>query len=224
MKAGSIEFARPIKVLQVFRNINIYGKPKKSLDDRKAELEWVEIHSKSGHAIDGQLFLPESVKTNPDVRSCDLITIEDDNQPQIFSSAHLAYTKVMAIIPRLPQPPPANHCLNLIGPTEIDIFELRLNDELELHLRYGYYDVGIPKRSDFKLCEIRRGKPVEVKINGKTDHSVSKGRDRLFKEQHYVFHYLGDFSSAALLREPFEPTPKHVPAERKVVDLIKQLW
>lgn len=224
MKAGSIEFPRPVKVLQVFRNINIYGKPKKSLDDRRADLEWSEVHSKSGHVIDGQLFLPESVKTNPDVRLCDLITIEDDNQPQAFSSAHLQFTKMMAIIPRLAQPPPPNHCFSLLRPNKLDIFELRFGSELELYLQYGYFDVGIPKRNNFKLCEVKLDQAVEIKINGKTDHSLSRGRDRLFKEQHYVFHYLGDFSSAALLREPFEPTSKHVPEERKVVDLIKQLW
>lgn len=224
MKAASIEFARPVKVLQVFRNINIYGKPKKSLDDRKAELEWSEIPSRSGHVIDGQLFLPESIKTDPDVRSCDLITIEDDTQPQIFTPAHLQFTKVMAIVSRLPQPPPTNHCFNLLRPNKLDIFELRLKDELELYLQYGYFDVGIPKRNNFKLCEVKQKQPVEIKINGKTDHSLSQGRDRLFKEQHYVFDYVGDFSSATLLREPFEATSKRVPEERKVVDLIKQLW
>lgn len=224
MKAETIQFARPVKVLQVFRNINIYGKLKKSLDDRKSELEWTYIESKSGHVKDGQLFLPASIKTNPDAVSCDLITLEDDNQPQIFTSAHLQFRKLLAFIPRLPDPPLANHCFNLARPNNLDIFELRLESELELYLQYGYFEVGIPKRSNFMLCEVRLGQPVEIKINGKRDTTLTGGAERVFKEQHYVFHYLGDFASAVLLREPFESTRKYVPEERKVVDLIKQLW
>lgn len=224
MKPESIEFARPVKVLQVFRNINLYGKSKKSIDDRRSELEWREIRSKSGHVIDGQLFLPESIKTNPDFRTCDLITIEDDNQPQIFTAGHLQLTKLMAIVPRLPDPLIANHCFNLVRPNKLDIFEIRRASELELFLQYGHFDVGIPKRNNFKLCEVKLGQPVEIKINGKRDSSLTSGAERVFKEQHYVLHYLGDFSRAALMREPFEPVVKHVPEERKVVDMIKQLW
>ncbi len=223
MKVGSLVFTRPIKVLQIFRNINFYEKPKKSFNDRRDELEWGSIPSKSGCVTEGQLFLPESIKTNPDARSCDLITIEDDNQPQIFPSPHLHKEK-MLYVPRLPQPPPSNHCLNLVRPNNLDIFELRLEGELELYLQYGYFDVGIPKRNNFKLCQVKLGEPVEIKINGKIDTSLTAGKERTFKEQHYVFHYLGDFPNATLLREPFEPVQKHVPEQRKVVDLIKQLW
>jgi hypothetical protein len=224
MHAERIEFGRPVKVMQVFRNVNLYGKSKKSFEARRAEMQWGDIFSKSGHVIDGQLFLPASVSKDPDVRSCDLITLEDDNQEQVFSAAHLQFTKVIRFLPRLPHPPLTNRFMNLTRPNKLDIFELRNEGELELYLEHGYYTIGIPKRSNFKLCEVKLDQPVQIKINGKTDHSLSRGRERIFKEQHYVFHYLGDFSSATLQRDPFKAVHKSVPHIVKEVDLIKQLW
>lgn len=224
MKSELVEFDRPVKILQVFRNINLYGKSKRSIDDRRAELEWRDIQSNAGHVVDGQLFLPESITTEPEFHSCSLISIEDDNRPQVLTSADLQLTKLMAIAPRLPEVPTINRCFNLVRPDILDIFELRMASELEVHLHYGYFEVGIPKRNNFKLCEVKYGQPVEVKINGKKDASLTAGAERIFKEQHYVFQYLGDFSRAVILREPFPSVLKQVPSERKVVDMIKQLW
>ena len=53
---------------------------------------------------------------------------------------------------------------------------------------------------------------------------MSARRARVFKEQHYIFEYIGNFDKCTLLREPFEPIKKEIPADRKIVDLIKPLW
>ncbi|MCX6132020.1 MAG: hypothetical protein NTX25_23555, partial [Proteobacteria bacterium] len=84
--------------------------------------------------------------------------------------------------------------------------------------------VGDPKREDFKLGEVKKGKPIEIKINGKTDFSLTSRRARVFKEQTYIFNYIGDFSECKILKEPFDFTLKRLPSDRKVVDLIKPLW
>jgi hypothetical protein len=220
MKLQEITFKRPIRIFQVFRNINVYGKANKSFDDRKDRMTWKVIPSKSGHVIDGELYLPEQILKNADLLTCDLITIEDDNQPQTFTSSDLRFTKVIGSN----YEPDFNHCFHLARHNKLDIFEIRKEDEIELHLQYGYFEIGIPERKNFKLCDIKKNKPVEIKINGKTDFSLSSGRERIFKEQDYIFEYIGDFDKCKILKEPYGAILKSVPADRKVIDLNKGLW
>lgn len=220
MKLQEVVFKKPIRVIQVFRNINIYGKKDKSFDLRKEELLWKSIQSKSGFVSEDELYLPEQILTNPDFNKSDLITMEDDNNYQPFTSQHLQDTKIISFGNK----PFLNHCFSLTRPNQIDIFELRFKEELELHLKYGYFEVGTPKRENFKLCDIKKNQAVEVKINGKTDFSLTSRRDRVFKEQHYIYNYIGDFLKCKILKEPYNSYTKYIPENRKVIDLIKQLW
>ena len=65
MKLEQIQFRKSIKILQVFCNINYYGKTEKSFQDRKETMAWREIPSTNGHVIDNELYLPESILKKP---------------------------------------------------------------------------------------------------------------------------------------------------------------
>ena len=209
MKTQQIQFKNPIKVIQVFRNINIYSKEEKSFEVRKDAMTWKPIPSKSGFVQENELYLPEQILQLPDFAHCDVVILEDDNSIQ---SHNFSRTKE------------SNYCFRTTRPNQLDIFELKMMDEPELHLKYDYFEVGTPERENFKLCTIKEHQPVEIKINGKTDFSLSSRRARVFKEQHYIIHYLGDFNQCTILKEPFEPVMKSVPEDRKIIDLIKPLW
>ncbi|MCC6583692.1 MAG: hypothetical protein IT271_08320 [Chitinophagales bacterium] len=209
MKIQQIQFKNPIKIIQVFRNINVYGKEEKSFELRKDKMTWKPIPSKSGYVLENELFLPEQILRNPDFNNCDLIILEDDNTIQSLSFLHKKES---------------NYCFITTRPNQLDIFELRMKDALELHLKYGYFEIGTPERKNFKLFDIKQQQPVEIRINGKTDASLSSRRARVFKEQYYVIEYIGDFSQCKLLKEPFDAVVKMVPEERKIIDLIKPLW
>jgi hypothetical protein len=202
--------------------VNIYDQSKKSFSDRKQDNVWREISSKAGFIADGELFLPEQILKNPDLRNCDLIIIEDDNKPEQKAKP---WDMKMARLYGESLEPKYNYCFRLTQPNRYHIFEIRVKGEMELHLRYEHFQVGIPKRNDFKIGEVRRNKPIEVKINGKTDFTMSGWKNgRAFKEQHYLIEYVGDFEKCKILKKPYEPIAKTVPVERKVVDLIKPLW
>src|SRR5690349_19504265 len=96
MKHQEVIFNKPVRIFQIFRNINVYGKARKSFDDRKEKMEWRDFQSKAGHIINEELFLPEQILNNPDFKNCDLITIEDDNQPHTFTIRDLKHTKVIS--------------------------------------------------------------------------------------------------------------------------------
>lgn len=220
MSLKQITFKHPVKVFQVFRNINVYGKANKSFDNRREKTEWKPISSKAGYVKDGELYLPESILGNPDFKTCDVITFEDNAEIKPVTALDMAYARYY----NLDIKPVYNHCFHLDRVNKLDIFEIRKTDEIELHLLYGYFEIGTPKRGNIKLCEIRKGEPVEVKINGKTDFSMSSRRARVFKEQAYIFEYIGDFTQCMILKEPYEPVVKHVPEKRKLVDMMKTLW
>lgn len=216
MKPQEIIFKRPVRILSIRRKINIYGKDKKSFNDRKEDVAWEPIASTSGFVSeDNRLFLPERILEDPNLQTCELITIEDTDSALAgdnIDSGESAHQ------------PEGHHCFNLHHPNKIDIFELRFDNELELYLQYGHFEVGIPSRENFKLCTLKLNMPVEIKINGKTDFSLTAGRQRTFKEQFYIYEYLGLFTNFSILKEPIEPVIKNVPAKRKVVNLMRQLW
>jgi hypothetical protein len=210
MKREEVAFKKPVKVLQVFRMINEYGKDEKCFADRKDKLVWKQISSNNGYVADGILYLPETIKNDKKFGNCHLITIEDeaDITPQHeYKTLNSGYEKGN------------NHCFNLHHPSRYEIFAFA-NDPVELLLRWSYYDVGDPSRDNFTIATLENDIPVEVKINGKIDSS----RGRHFKEQYYIFHLLGEFKSCCLLTEKDAAVNKTVHAEGKLVDLLKPLW
>jgi hypothetical protein len=120
--------------------------------------------------------------------------------------------------------PERNRCLNINHPNRLDIFDLKFESELEIFLHYDYFEVDIPERDNFKICSLKMNQPVEIKIKGKTDLSMSSGRERIFKQQSYILEYAGDFSSCKLLKEPVDGVTKHIRSQRKIIDLMKPLW
>ncbi|MEO5649312.1 MAG: hypothetical protein ABIR03_05230 [Ginsengibacter sp.] len=218
MKLQEIIFKKPVKVLQVFRNINIYGKADKSFENRKGTMEWQSILSKSGYVSGDELFLPETFFDHNHPETGGIITLEDNNQTGKGNTPYLHSSKITG----RNEEADSNRFFKTGSIAKLDIFEIK--NELELFLKYDAYEVGIPERKNFKLCLLKPKVPVEIKINGKTDFSMTSGRQRVFKEQHYLFEYLGEYKYCKILKEPFAPMIKHVPEERKTVDLIKPLW
>jgi hypothetical protein len=210
MKQRELLFKRPVMVLQVFRMIHVYGKEVKSFADRKDKLTWKELQSKNGYVADGVLYLPASILEDKQFANCQLITIEDeaDVTPQHeWKIVNDQYAKGN------------QHCFDLHHPRSYEIFRFR-NNPLAVSLNYSNSSIGDPSRDNFTLATLEKDKAVEVKINGK--HDTSRGR--YYKEQSFIFHLLGEFSRCCFLTGNHPPVTKHVPAERKLVDLVKPLW
>ena len=205
MKKQEIEFKKPVKVIQLFKNIHIYTKAEKSFELRKDQMQWKDVNSKSGYINKEELFLPEVLLEKKDFQLCEMILLSDNVSSQnseLFVSENQYF---------LPAPY-----------WRFDNFEIKKN--LDIFLRYNEYEIGIPKRDNFKLATLKPGFPIEIKINGKFDYNMSSGRERTYKDQQFIIIHHGNYKQATILKEPFTAVKKVIPRERKVIDLIKPLW
>jgi hypothetical protein len=207
MKEEIIKTKKSKLLLQVYHNYVQYHKDMKSYSDRKEVTKWkTELNSKSAYLKDGKLILSKS-DYNTDLLNCDLIILSDFNsESEIKALKQVQY-------------------FNLVGKVKFEIFQLKKVDkQIELHLLYDYYEIGEPKRENFKLCNLEMNTPIEIKINGKLDHSLSSGRERTYKEHCYIFHLIGETDAFELARPPFKGSIKNIPKPLKTVDLIKKIY
>jgi hypothetical protein len=207
MKEEIIKTKKSKLILQVYHNYFQYHKDMKSFSDRKEVTEWkTELSSKSAYLKDEKLILSKS-DYNTDLLNCDLIILSDFNsESEIKALKQVQY-------------------FNLVGKVKFEIFQLKKVDkQIELHLLYDYYEIGEPKRENFKLCNLEMNTPIEIKINGKLDHSLSSGRERTYKEHCYIFHLIGETDAFELARPPFKGSIKNIPKPLKTVDLIKKIY
>jgi hypothetical protein len=207
MKEEIIKTKKSKLILQVYHNFFQYHKDMKSFSDRKEVTEWkTELNSKSAYLKDGKLILSKS-DYNKDLLNCDLIILNDFNsESEIKALKQVQY-------------------FNLVWKIKFEIFQLKKVDkQIELHLLYDYYEIGEPKRENFKLCNLEMNTPIEIKINGKLDHSLSSGRKRTYKEHCYIFHLIGETDAFELVRTPFKGSIKKIAKPLKTVDLMKKLY
>ena len=225
MKQEIVNTTQRKLILQVYHNHFVYGKDKKSHAHRKKWTDWKsEILSKSGHWENGRVVLAKS-NYSPDLTHSDLVILNDfnsDAERETVNNQHQKWTKESIDFEKKTQV----QYFSLIGhPKKFEIFKLKLvENHIELYLQYDSYEIGEPKRENFKVCEIRMESPVEVKINGKLDHSLTSGRERSFKERCYIFHLIGETNEFELAREPFGGSIKLIPKPLKTIDLMKELY
>ena len=209
MKSQPITFKKHFKLVQLFRNINTYGKAEKSFEDRKAKIAWKPIKSTAGFVKDNIVYLPETIVAQPNFAQSDLIILIDDN----FKTAqNVAYIKEK------------NLCFKNKSSNKFDFLQAKLDEKIEFHLNPGYFEVGLPVREEFKICELVKDKPISIKINGKRDFSLTSRRARTFVEQEYIFNYVGDFTTIQIEKEPSLLITKAIPSALKVIDLMKPHW
>jgi hypothetical protein len=207
MKA--VLFPKPVQLLQVFCLKNRYGKDQKSFADRRDDLQWKPLLSRSGFVAGGQLHLPEAILANGSFPNCDMVTMEDytGTEPPVYK--RVKRTMDAAV----------NHCFNLHHGNRLDCFSIK-HSPAELWLDYERHMMGDPDRDNFQLGYLEEGIAIEVRINGKTDSSSG----RFFNEAYYIFQNLGSFDRYMLLDEKFAGVMKEVPLERKLVNLLKPLY
>lgn len=206
-KYTEINLKRPLGVVQVYRNASLFAKGDHTFENGRDWLRWPERKSASGYIQNNELYLPEKPDGYEDLNRSSLVFLLDD-----FSENEKDKLFAWKETPNL-----YTQIITSIG---IDFLQIKRAEELEICFNGSKYH-WLPKRTEsYQLCVLKTNKPVEIKLNGKSD-----GRhQRYYIEEQFIFEYLGDVSCFKVLTDRDAPTIKRVPAERKVVDLRALLW
>ncbi len=198
---------KSIKLIQVFRNASLFAKGEKIFEKGRDWLSWPDQKSPGGFVKDGTLYLPNITEDIEGLNKYTMLFLLDDfssnEKDKLFnwkSSYHL-FTQSSSSI-------------------GIDFLQIKNEEELSIFFNGPNY-TWYPKRTaTFKLAELKKGKPVEIKLNGKSDGH----HQRYYFEEQFLFDYLGDFSSFTMLPHNATPALKKVPTDKKTVDLRELIW
>lgn len=219
-------------VVQIYKSVERIKKPDYDTASRQRVGVWESIVSKTGFLKDGILSLPIESKNDPKLKNADLIIIQDikgfdpflvnkswDNSqfPEWFKNSRKEYLNSVN--------------LQLKGfsihskPWTFELFNFRKteNDSIEVWLKYSD-TIGLPKRENHKIAELKVGKPIRFKINGKEDFTMTGRKQRTFTEFDYILEYTGTADKIVYKELNKIETTKTIPeADCKVIDERKIL-
>jgi len=208
MNFEELRLHRPVKIINVYRYILIYDKQHKPSSEKNGIDTGSHIQFNSGNLTKDTLYLPANIFEQKDLNNIDIILLIHDRTDNLLKKDRSEEVVF----------------LNLSHPKKFGIFELSINENVELHLKYDHFEIGEPAREDFKLCDLKPGHPVEVKINGKLDFSLTSRRARTYKEQIYIFDFLGEVDQIKPIDTAMPLMSLNIPSDRKVINLLKPLW
>jgi hypothetical protein len=219
-------------VIQIFKSVDRIEKPDYNTASRQKVGVWETIASKTGFLKENIITLPIESNNDPKVKNADLIIIQDikdfdpflinkfwDNSqfPEWLKSSR----KENLNLGNLQLKEFSIHS----KPWIFEIFEFKKpnNDTIEVWLKYSD-TIGIPKRESHKIAELKIGKPIRYKINGKDDFTMTGRKQRTFSEFDYILEYIGKADKIEYKALNKIETLKNIPAtDCKVIDERKIL-
>lgn len=196
--------AQPKHIIQIFDNSYDYYKALKSYEDRKTLYTWLNtIKSPSSKVKDNKLLVNKKYYDADEIHKCDTVFLIDYN---LENSEHILYVSF-------------ENLKNSIF--KWNSFRFHFEDGPSVSLDYNYYELGRPRRDNFKICELHENKPVEININGKKDFTLTGRRKRTYTEKNIILNYLGQAIPEYTNRACFE---KQVPKPSKRINMLKPLY
>jgi len=202
-----------IDVIQVYKFEGKFEKPFYTSENRKQfNTLKPEIDSTCGYLDVDTLVLPIAYKNLPEISSAKFLFLQDIYQ--IYpSSAH------------------ENHVLgfkNLNAKIPIEIFKLnKMEPEcFDVYLDYAKNatSIGIPKRENHKIGELKLEHPIRYKINGKSDFTFSGRKQRTYYEYDYILEWVGSAKEIKFLAPSQIKRIKRLPLSTcKLIDERKML-
>ncbi|OHX63970.1 hypothetical protein [Flammeovirga pacifica] len=218
---------KPYHVIQLFNNSYVYDKDYKNYESRKEVVQWKnEIPSNS--LVDGKVQIT-NVDPAISLASDQNMVILIDHNINTFEELHQLHklnnenwdkqnaNDFLIKRPKLFLGKLAQHKLSF------EIFQLRLKEtKLELFIDWDYWKVGREEKENFKIGELKIHQPLNIKIDGKRDFSLTGRRKRTFIENNYIIEYKGIFEEVEFIKEQKTFT-KLVPVNSKEINFMKHL-
>jgi len=222
-------------IIQIYRSKISFAKQNYTSENRK-QFEQIKdsFISLNGYVKDNTLYLPEEYKSQTDLKTADLILLQDiDGFNPFLMEQHkkslLLYDSLslqrkerddkheLIFYFRQPESPKAFELFK-IAKTQQDCYELFLN--------YTSHKlaIGIPERQNHKFGVLNSGKGIRYKINGKSDFTMTWRKERSFYEYDYIFEFIGSVDKIEFLPLNRIETEKQIPLKQcKLIDERKIL-
>ena len=230
-----MKFKNPIHIIQIFDNSYEYGKDEKSYSKRKSKYIWKEnIVSKSGIIRNGVLIINKETFKILQLNEFKIILLVDYNtDSEIETLERFNYLNIFDYLDYHNKNDFEKHKLlrnhinrinyvfsgNFIRPLYWDCFVFRKNNNISVEFIWDYSKIGMPKRENFKICDLEKNKAIEININGKKDE-----HKRIYIEKNIIIEYLGEINEYELITNPNYYFTKEIPKNRKQIKLLKKMY
>ncbi|MCT4621999.1 MAG: hypothetical protein N4A46_00150 [Schleiferiaceae bacterium] len=222
-------------IFQIFKKHARIPKGHYTPEMRKSFFQWEDqLVSFNGYVKDNVLVLPKELKFKVETGRLGIIVIQDiigydrEEKHKLNSAAKRLKLPDWYVQNKLNDFPEYFGFNKENRNCSFELFSLEKAEEevFELWLRYkeNEYYIGLPRRNDYKLYTLEKGKPIQIRINGKTDSTMSRGKERTYSEYDYLIEYLGKVDSIEFEVESKIEKTKVIPKASKSIDLRKVLY
>jgi hypothetical protein len=220
---------QPCHIIQVFKNSYEYDKKFKNFDSRKAIVQW-KSDIPSNTKIAESIVLNQNAFDNAEGTLDNLVVLIDDNfysfedykMQLILSDDNLSDEIQIQLNYNKQKQARKSVVLGKLSNKfkDFEIFKIKQEQEIELHLNWDIWTVGEPERFNFKIADLKINQPIQVIIDGKRDFSLTGRRKRTFIENNFIIEYKGIFEQVQLQSNP-ETFFKTIPTQAKEINLMK---
>ena len=214
-----------IEVIQVYKFKEIFHKDAYTPESRKL-LNAVEssFDSPNGYLENDILYLPIEYKSRADLQTAQLIIIQDiKGWDPFLKNKELEHSGLPEwfIKSKRDFSMADNQTIfefkQLSSPKSFEIFKIykSINNSFDLFIDYdsNATSIGIPKRNNHKICELRPEHPIRYKINGKSDFTMTGRKQRTFYEYDYIIEFIGKANRIEFLELNKISKTKEIPFE-----------
>lgn len=189
-----------IDVIQIYKSKEVFNKSSYTTENRRLFNSWEDsFESVQGYLENETLVLPIEYKNLPDIKTANLIIIQDIEG---WDSLQINNYFEGLDLPDWFKKTSRNFFLNnnkklfafkqLSIAKSFEIFRIQKSNNGLFKLEIDYsMEIGIPKRENHKLCDLRKSQPIRYKTNGKSDFTMSGRKERTFYEFDYVIEWIG---------------------------------
>lgn len=210
-----------IQVYHVFKKNAVIPKSEYTPELRKSFFEWGnQLVSRLGILKDKQLLLANDYKDLIPVTRTGTIIIQDiiGYSGTSAKSDYLRYVKSMDI--------PDWFADNWLKQFQ-EIIAFNREDRVQ---HFESFSIDLKSRElylkdEHKLCDLKPGKPVNIRLNAKWDFTASGRRERSYSESDYIIQYLGEAEIVAFVPEKELEIQREIPWKTaKMIDLRKTFY
>jgi hypothetical protein len=224
-----------IDIIQIYKNKEIFHKSNYTPENRKRfhKIDSTYV-SRNGYLKSKTLYLPTELKQKVNIQNSEVIIIQDIkdwdsfliNKALINSGLPNWYIEQRQKYFSSENP---NHFIfqQINSFKDFEIFSISKNTEsyFELSLSYNHFSIGEPKRENHKICNLKLNSPIRYRINGKSDFTMSGGKERTYYEYDYIIEFVGSVKKVEFLELNKIKVQKEIPLENcKLIDERKVLY